>query len=337
VKVDRAEASRYGADITAVGNAIKLVTNGIKVGEYRPDDTDDEVEIRVRFPYSDRSIDELDRLRVPTESGAVSIGNFVERVAVPRVGTINRVDSRRVLKVEADVPEGVLPDDKVTEIKHRLKSANIDPRVIVEFKGEDEEQGQAEAFLVKAFGIALFVMAIILVTQFNSFYQALLILSAVVLSTVGVLLGLLVTGQPFGIVMSGVGVIALAGIVVNNNIVLIDTYNILRRRGLDTIEAVIRTGAQRLRPVLLTTVTTVLGLMPMVLGVNIDFIHRGLTVGGPSTQWWTQLATAVAGGLTFATLLTLVLTPSLLVLGERLKFGRRGTLDAALPTMTHST
>ena len=337
VKVDRAEASRYGADITAVGNAIKLVTNGIKVGEYRPDDTDDEVEIRVRFPYSDRSIDELDRLRVPTESGAVPIGNFVERVAVPRVGTINRVDSRRVLKVEADVPEGVLPDDKVTEIKHRLKSANIDPRVIVEFKGEDEEQRQAEAFLVKAFGIALFVMAIILVTQFNSFYQALLILSAVVLSTVGVLLGLLVTGQPFGIVMSGVGVIALAGIVVNNNIVLIDTYNILRRRGLDTIEAVIRTGAQRLRPVLLTTVTTVLGLMPMVLGVNIDFIHRGLTVGGPSTQWWTQLATAVAGGLTFATLLTLVLTPSLLVLGERLKFGRRSTLDAALPTMTHST
>jgi multidrug efflux pump len=334
VKVDRAEASRYGADITAVGNAIKLVTNGIKVGEYRPDDTDDEVEIRVRFPYDDRNIDELDRLRVPTESGAVPIGNFVDRVAVSRIGTINRADSRRVLTVAADVPEGVLPDDKVTEIKHWLKSANIDPRVAIEFKGEDEEQRQAEAFLVKAFGIALFIMAIILVTQFNSFYQSLLILSAVVLSTVGVLLGLLVTGQPFGIVMSGVGVIALAGIVVNNNIVLIDTYNILRRRGLDTIEAVIRTGAQRLRPVLLTTITTVLGLMPMVLGVNIDLIGRSIAVGGPSTQWWTQLATAVAGGLTFATLLTLVLTPSLLVLGERLKFGRRHTADHGIPATT---
>ncbi len=334
VKVDRAEASRYGADITAVGNAIKLVTNGIKVGEYRPDDTDDEVEIRVRFPYRDRTIDELDRLRVPTASGAVPIGNFVERVAMPRVGTINRADSRRVLTVEADVPEGVLANDKVNEIRHWLKSANIDSCVEIEFKGEDEEQRQAEAFLGKAFGIALFIMAIILVTQFNSFYQALLVLSAVVLSTVGVLLGLLITGQPFGIVMSGVGVIALAGIVVNNNIVLIDTYNILRRQGMDAVEAVMRTGAQRLRPVLLTTVTTVLGLMPMVLGVNIDLIDRSVAIGGPSTQWWTQLATAVAGGLTFATLLTLVLTPSLLVLGERLKFGRLKTARAQLPEAT---
>ena len=334
VKVDRAEASRYGADITAVGNAIKLVTNGIKVGEYRPDDTDDEVEIRVRFPYRDRTIDELDRLRVPTASGAVPIGNFVERVAMPRVGTINRADSRRVLTVEADVPEGVLANDKVNEIRHWLKSANIDSRVEIEFKGEDEEQRQAEAFLGKAFGIALFIMTIILVTQFNSFYQALLVLSAVVLSTVGVLLGLLITEQPFGIVMSGVGVIALAGIVVNNNIVLIDTYNILRRQGMDAVEAVMRTGAQRLRPVLLTTVTTVLGLMPMVLGVNIDLIDRSVAIGGPSTQWWTQLATAVAGGLTFATLLTLVLTPSLLVLGERLKFGRLKTARAQLPEAT---
>ena len=125
--------------------------------------------------------------------------------------------------------------------------------------------------------------------------------------------------------------IALAGIVVNNNIVLIDTYNILRRRGVETIEAVVRTGAQRLRPVLLTTITTVLGLMPMVLGVNIDLIDRSIAVGGPSTQWWTQLATAVAGGLSFATLLTLVLTPSLLVLGERLKRGRRSTEDDAVP------
>ena len=197
--------------------------------------------------------------------------------------------------------------------------AGLDPRIAVKFRGEDEEQRAAEAFLLKAFGAALFVMAIILVTQFNSFYQAALILSAVVLSTVGVLLGLLVTGQPFGIVMSGIGVIALAGIVVNNNIVLIDTYNILRRDGMDAVEAALRTGVLRLRPVLLTTVTTVLGLTPMVLGVNIDIIGRSVTVGGPSTQWWTQLATAVAGGLAFATLLTLVLTPSLLVLGE----GRR--------------
>jgi len=322
IRVDRAEAGRYGIDVATIGNAVQLVTNGIKVGEYRPDDTDDEVEIRVRFPDATRNIERLDRLRVPTPEGAVPLSNFVKRVASPSVGTLHRVDGRRVLKVEANVAGGVLPDVKVREIRQWLQGAGLDSRVEVEFKGEDREQREAEAFLGKAFGAALFIMTIILVTQFNSFYQALLVLSAVAFSTVGVLLGLLVIRQPFGIVMSGVGVIALAGVVVNNNIVLIDTYNVLRARGMAVTEAVLRTGVQRLRPVLLTTVTTVLGLMPMVLGVNIDLIGRDLSIGGPSTQWWTQLATAVAGGLTFATLLTLVLTPSLLVLGERWRVGR---------------
>ena len=319
LRVDRAEASRYGADITTVGNLIQLVTNGIRIGSYRPNDTDDEVEIRVRYPVGDRSIDQLDRLRIPSERGAVPISNFVTRLAKPKVGTIKRSDGRRIMTVEADVEEGILPDFKVSEIRKLLAQAEFDPRIEFTFKGEDKEQREAEAFLIKAFGVALFVMAIILVTQFNSFYQALLILSAVFFSTIGVLLGLLITGQPFGIVMSGVGVIALAGIVVNNNIVLIDTYNRQRKSGRDAFESVLRTGALRLRPVLLTTVTTILGLLPMVLGINIDFIGREISIGGPSTQWWTQLATAVAGGLAFATLLTLIMTPCLLLLGEREK------------------
>ena len=330
IAVDRAEASRYGADITTVGNVIQLVTNGIKIGGYRPNDTDDEVDIRARFPFDDRSIDQLDRLRVPTDEGAVPIGNFVAQHAVPRVGTINRSDSRRMLKVEADVAQGMLVDDQVNRIREWLDANPLDENVDVLFKGEDEEQREAQQFLLKAFAVALFVMGLILVTQFNSFYQAMLILSAVVLSTVGVLVGLLVTGQPFGIVMSGVGVIALAGIVVNNNIVLIDTYNLLRRGGMEAFEAILRAGAQRLRPVLLTTITTILGLMPMVFGINIDVIGRSISIGGPSTQWWTQLATAVAGGLAFATLLTLVLTPSLLLLGERF---RKRDPAAQVPTL----
>ena len=317
LRVDREEASRFGVDVNIVGSTIRLVTNGIKAGEYRPDDTDDEVEIRVRFPFSDRNLGQLDRLRVTTSEGAVPIANFVTRAAIPRTGTINRTDGQRILKIESEVREGVPVNEKVTEIRNWLAGAGLDSRIAVTFKGEDEEQREAEAFLTKAFGAALFVMAIILVTQFNSFYQAFLILSAVLLSTIGVLLGLLITDQPFGIVMSGIGVIALAGIVVNNNIVLIDTYNILRRGGMDPVEAALRTGVLRLRPVVLTSITTVLGLMPMVLGVNIDIVGRSIEVGGPSTQWWTQLATAVAGGLAFATVLTLVLTPSLLVLGER--------------------
>ncbi len=315
--VDRAQAGRFGADIVGVGNVVQLVTNGIKVGEYRPDDTDEEVDIRLRFPLNERGINQLDTLRVPTNHGLVPIANFVKRTPKQRVGTIDRVDSKRKMAVMANTREGVLPSTIVTEISAWLPHANIDPRVDIAFKGEDEEQKAAEAFLQKAFTVALFIMAIILVTQFNSFYHAFLILTAVILSTIGVIIGLLVTGQPFGVVMTGIGVITLAGIVVNNNIVLIDTYHYLKRSGMDPIEAVIRTGAQRLRPVLLTAVTTICGLLPMVFQVNIDFLTRDVAVGAPSTQWWVQLATAVVFGLGFATLLTLVVTPSLLALGTK--------------------
>jgi multidrug efflux pump len=317
VQVDREQAGRFGADVALAGSAVQLVTNGILIGEYRPDDADEEIDIRARFPEEERTLDQLRRLRVNGPNGAVPISNFVTRVPAPKVGTLERVDGERVLEVGADVKDGVLASDMVNEIRAWLAEHELDPAIRVSFKGEDEEQKEAQAFLSRAFVIALFLIAIILVTQFNSFYQALLILSAVVFSTVGVMLGLLLTNQPFGIVMSGVGVIALAGIVVNNNIVLIDTYNELKKRGLAPFDAVLRTSAQRLRPVLLTTVTTVLGLMPMVLKVNVDLFARQITFGGPSTDWWAQLASAVAGGLAFATLLTLVLTPALLVLGEQ--------------------
>jgi multidrug efflux pump len=323
MRVDRAQAAKFGADVNLIGLAVRLATTGFKLGEYRPDDSDDEVEIRVRYPSALRTIDRLDGLRINTEKGRVPIGNFVSRSAKPRVGTIRRVDSKRVMTVKADVADGVLVDDVVRELQVWLNGASLDPRVKVTFKGEDEEQRKAEAFLVKAFTVALFVMAIILVTQFNSFYSAFLILTAVIMSTIGVLIGLLITGQPFGIVMSGVGVIALAGIVVNNNIVLIDTFDRLVEAGREPLDAILRAGAQRMRPVLLTTVTTMLGLMPMVLGVNIDFVSRQVSTGAPSSQWWTQLSTAIVFGLGFATLLTLIVTPSALMVRANLAAWRR--------------
>ena len=317
--VDRAQAAKFGADIQAIGQFVKLVTNGLKLSEYRPDDTDDEIDIVVRYPAAQRTIDQLDRIRLQTSAGLVPISNFVTRHPVPRVGQLRRVDNKRIMKVMAEVDAGVLPNDMVRQITAWLPTADIDPRVAVTFKGEDQEQADAQAFLQRAFGIALFIMAIILVTQFNSFYSAFLILSAVIMSTVGVMLGLLIIGQPFGIVMSGVGVIALAGIVVNNNIVLIDTYDRLKRTISDPVQAILRTGAQRLRPVLLTTVTTILGLLPMVLQLNIDFATREISRGAPSTQWWVQLATAVAFGLAFATVLTLIVTPSALMVRSNLQ------------------
>ena len=314
LKVDRADAARFGADASLVGNTVQFVTNGLKIGEYRPDDVDDELDIRVRYPSDQRYIGQLDELRVKTMNGMVPISNFVERIPQQKTDLIRRIDSKRVLRVEANLIPGAQLGPELAKLAEQLPTLNLDPRVDLQVKGQNEQQDESQAFLQKAFGVALFVMAIILVTQFNSFYQAFLILSAVIFSTVGVFLGLLIFQKPFGIVMSGIGVIALAGIVVNNNIVLIDTYNILRKEGVPPIEAILRTGAQRLRPVLMTTVTTILGLMPMVVEININIIGRNIEFGGPSTQWWSQLATAVAGGLAFATLLTLVLTPCLLAI-----------------------
>jgi multidrug efflux pump len=318
IDVDRAQAAKFGADITLVGNMIQLVTNGIKIGEYRPDDAEDEIDIRVRYPYDSRSLDQIDALRIPTDKGLVPISNFVKRVAANKVSSIERTNLRRTMRVDADVEESYLDADVFAEMGELLPFLDIDPGVSVAFRGGNEDQQEASAFLSKAMMIAIAVMAIILVTQFNSLFQAFLILTAVVFSTGGVLLGHLIMNKPFGIVMSGVGVITLAGIVVNNNIVFIDTYNVLRKRGADAFEAILRTCAVRLRPVLLTTVTTILGLTPMVFALNIDLIERNVSVGAPATQYWTQLSSAVAGGLAFATILTLLLTPSLLMIQANL-------------------
>lgn len=337
LEVDRREAARYGADVVVLGNAVQLVTTGIQVTEYRPDDIDEEVDVRVRYPYAERHLHQLDQLRVTTARGLVPASNFVRFVPAPRTGTLSRVDGVRVMSVAADVEEGVLADTKLQELRSVLAKSELPHGVSLRFKGEDADQQEAMVFLGQAFVVAVFVMAAILVTQFNSFYQAALVLSAVVFSTAGVLLGLLITGQPFGIVMCGIGIIALAGIVVNNNIVLIDTFNVLRGEGLSPVEAARETAAQRLRPVLLTSVTTILGLIPMVLGVNVDLLARDIAVGAPSTQWWTQLSSSIAGGLAFATLLTLLLTPCMLVLGEQLaarlgrSTGRGGARDSEEP------
>ena len=314
IEVDRAQAAKFGADVTLIGNYVRMVTNGTKLGEYRPDGNDEEVDIVARLPADDRNLAQLDQIRVRTDMGMIPISNFITRTPQPKVTLLRRVDGRRSMTVKADVEKGLLADDKVRELRTWLANAEIDPRINISFKGEDKEQKEAQAFLVKAFGVAIFLMAIILVTQFNSFYSAFLILSAVIMSTIGVMIGLLVIDQPFGIVMSGIGVIALAGIVVNNNIVLIDTFDRIKKTSPSAMEAIMRTGAQRLRPVLLTTITTILGLMPMVLGVNVDFITREVLVGAPSTQWWRQLSTAIAFGLAFATILTLIVTPSALML-----------------------
>lgn len=318
VHVDREAAARMGTDITTIGSAVQLLTTGLQVATYRPPTVNDEVDIRVRLPENWRTLNQLERLTINTPRGQVPISHFVEITPAPKVGTLNRIDGRRAITVEADLAPGFLADERLRALLD-AGQGQLPDGLMVNVAGEQEDQQESMQFLVSAFLVAIGLMALILVTQFNSYYQAVLVLSAIVFSTAGVLMGLLITGQAFGIVMVGMGVIALAGIVVNNNIVLIDTYNELRAEGMPSAQAALEAGCLRLRPVLLTAITTVLGLMPMVLGVNVNLFAPALGFNAPSAQWWTQMSSAIAGGLTFATFLTLLLTPCMLVIGGRLR------------------
>jgi multidrug efflux pump len=313
IQVDKAEAAKYGAGVNTVGSAVQLVTNGLKATEYRPADSDKAVDILVRFPSDRRSLDQIDDLHIQTPSGHVPIGNFVARVPSQRVGFIHRVNGNRVTTVSANVAEGVQTARVQQEIQQELARADLGSGVYFKLKGEDEEREKASAFLLKAFGTAIFLIFAILLAQFNKLTSVWLVLTAVVLSTFGVMLGMLVMGQPFGVVMAGIGVIANAGVIVNNNIVLIDTYDRLRREGVEAYEAILETCRERARPVVLTAVTAILGVLPIAFGVNIEFMTREITVGAPATQWWVNLSTAIVFGLGFATVLTLVVTPAMLM------------------------
>ena len=322
IEFNKSEAAKYNASVGAVGSAIQLVTNGLKATEYRPVDSDKSVDILVRFPPERRSLDQIDDLRLQTPMGHVPIGNFVQRVPAPRVGYINRVNSNRVTTVSANVAEGV-PSAKVQQdITRELAAADLGPGVTFRLKGEDEERSKASAFLLKAFGTAIFLIFAILLAQFNKLTSVGLVLTAVLLSTFGVMLGLLIMGQPFGVVMAGIGVIANAGVIVNNNIVLIDTYDRLRREGVAAYEAILETRRERARPVVLTATTAILGVLPIAFGVNVEFLSREITVGAPATQWWINLSTAIVFGLGFATVLTLIVTPAALMAIENVRQAR---------------
>ena len=379
IDVDVEKAGRYGADVATVGAMIQLVTRGILLDTMRVDSSDEEIEIRVRFPEEYRVLSTLDTLKVRTSDGLVPLSNFITRTPVQKLAEINRIDQKRYFDVKADVTAGVSKltegvDGPVVAVIQALEEASTDvsgsgladaegvryqvielatgqdvalveaawqagdlQQVTVnaneriaeltkwletnplplgiewEWTGDQEEQEESQAFLSSAFGAALFLMFIILLAQFNSFYNATLVLLAVVLSTTGVLWGMIVMGQYFSIIMTGTGIVALAGIVVNNNIVLIDTYQEYSRY-MPRIEAIVRTAEARIRPVLLTTITTMAGLAPMMFGLSLDFFAGGYSIDSPTALWWKNLATAVVFGLGIATVLTLVFTPSMLAI-----------------------
>lgn len=321
ITVDRARAAMSGANMSEIGTAIQLLTNGVMMGDFRPDDSEEEVEIRVRYPEEYRGIEQIDNIRINTASGLIPISSFITREALPGVSSIQRVDGNRVVYVRANPAPGYVTDNIVQGVEQWMNANPLAPGIDYRFRGANEEQAESFAFLLSAFGLALALMAILLVTQFNSYYQALLVLSSVLLSTAGVLLGLLTTGQTFSVILTGVGIVALAGIIVNNNIVLIDTFNYLRARhsDWDIREVIVQTGMQRLRPVFLTTFTTGCGLLPLAMHVSIDLIGSEIELGGPITSQWVKLANAIVFGLSFATILTLIVTPAMLALPDHLR------------------
>jgi multidrug efflux pump len=345
--VDVAAAGRYGTNVATVGGMVQLVTNGLLLDTMRVDTSDEEIEIRVRLPEESRVLSTLDSLKLRTNEGLVPLSNFVTRSAVPTLAQIDRVDQQRYFDVKAGVASDLVvlregengtarvmtaaeadalvaeadpdtysrtpltPTERIDTITEWLDTAPLPAGITWEWTGDQQEQAESSAFLGQAFAGALFLMFIILLAQFNSFYNAVLVLLAVVLSTTGVLIGMLVMGQSFSIVMTGTGIVALAGIVVNNNIVLIDTYQEYAKF-MPRAEAIARTAQDRIRPVLLTTITTMAGLAPMMFGLSLDFIGGGYSIDAPAALWWKQLATAVVFGLGIATVLTLVFTPSML-------------------------
>jgi multidrug efflux pump len=299
-----------------VGTVVQLVTNGLKLSDYRPAGVDDPVDIRLRLPEDRRTLAALDELRVETSYGAVPISNFVSREPEPRVGTLHRIDGERTIVVSANVASGYQVASVQAQVAQAVEAMDLGATRF-RLAGSSEESDEASAFLGGAFGTAIFLIFVVLLAQFNKFTSVFLILMTVVMSTIGVFLGLLITGQPFGIVMSGLGIIALAGVVVNNNIVLIDTYDRLRSEGWDKREAVLQTCRERARPVVLTAVSAILGVLPIALGLGLELFHHEVTIDAPSTQWWMSMSSAIVWGLAFATLLTLVVTPAALMVFTR--------------------
>jgi len=336
ITIDRAEAGKYGIGVRELAPYVQLVTSGVKLGTYRDAETGDELDIRVRLPKEERSFDALDSMRIATTQGLVPVSNFIERTAVPKVANIQRRNQVYTMAVAAgltNLPEGVYPADKVAELQTWIGEQNFPQTVSVQFGGAEEQMGDANAFIGQALIMAMAIIFFVLLLEYNSFYQVLVTLTTVVMSVAGVLLGMLITGMTFSAIMTGLGIVALAGIVVKNGIVLIDTYNDYHRhQNVEAVKAMLLTVSQRVRPVLLTAFLTALGVIPMWANVEFDFIRREIVIGGLAGSWFIHLSAALVSGLFFSTALTLIMVPVMItaptVMWSQIKW--LGSLFAAL-------
>ncbi len=318
VTIDRVAAATYGIGVRELSPYVQLVTSGVRIGSYRPDDATDELDIRVRLPQEERTFDALDSLRIVTAQGLVPVSNFIKRTPVRKVANLSRRDGIYSMSVAANLLPGVQADKKIESIRawetQQREAGALPPTAKISFGGAEEQIGDANAFIGQALGAALFLIFLILLIEYNSFWQVAVTISTVLMSLAGVFLGLALTGMSFSAIMTGLGIVALAGIVVKNGIVLTDTYNHYNRDdGVEPIKAMLLTVSQRVRPVLLTATVTALGVIPMALNVEFDFIRREITVGGIAGTWFVHLSAALVSGLFVSTALTLVMVPVMIV------------------------
>ncbi len=312
VDIDRQKAALFGLTTSAVGFALKTAYNGLNVSTYR--EGGDDYDITVKFTEDHRRMtDVLRKIMIPSPAGQlVPLTTIANIRYAGTIGDINRINHQRVVTVRADVDETRIPGAVAKrQAEAILKEFTLPPGYDILFTGQHEHEEQSKEFLRQALVIAIFLIFLVLVTQFNSISQPVIIMVSVILSLGGVYLGLAIMKFPFGIIMTGVGVISLAGVVVNNAIVLIDYTNKLRERGLALQDAIISAGATRLRPVILTAITTTLGLIPMVTGISIDFRNLKIAMVSETSQYWQSLSVVVIFGLMLATVLTLVVVPTL--------------------------
>ncbi|MCU7611595.1 efflux RND transporter permease subunit [Anaplasma capra] len=315
VDVDRKKAASFGADVMLIGQFVKMLTGGAVVGKYYPEGAKDEVAIIARFREGSRSLKGLDRISINTAHGPVPAAYFVQEKVKRGVDMIKRVDGLRSLTIYSNLLPGYLVGDRVQYLKGILEK-RVGSKVTANFLGDMESQEESREFLITAFCLVILLITLVLVGELNNFYYVAVVMTAVFLATTCVFLGFLVTYKVFGIVMGGVGIIVLSGVVVNNNILLVDAY----RENLETMpdrkSAILKSALSRLRPIFLTVITGVLGLLPMVLKISIDFFGRKVLYDSPSSQLWFELSITTSVGLLLATVITLLFTPAILMLGE---------------------
>ncbi len=315
IKIDRVRAAQFGLSTSQIASTVRSAINGTEAGTFR--DGEDEYDITVRLSEADRAnLESVRNLTVPYEGEQIPLVAVAETEISGGFGSVTRLDLSRVATVTGKAGAGYNGNEILAQVQETLApfEESLPAGYQLTYTGESEEQQESFGFLTYVLLIGVSLIFMIMVAQFNSISSPFIIMVAVGLSLIGVLLGLLITRTPFGL-MTFIGIISLAGIVVNNNIVLIDYIMQLRNRGLDKQEAIVEGGATRLRPVLLTALTTILGLIPLTFGINIDFVglltdlDANFRIGSQNTQFWGPMGTSIISGLTFATFLTLVIVP----------------------------